>query len=63
MAETLWVGWVRTRWTHWEPVTLPARECLEAALRLNDHRLPRGEKVLLPYDILPIGRRRSAPHE
>lgn len=57
-AEPLYVGWVRTHYTHWEPVTLPPREIVEAALRLYRHRSwdkRDGEKLLLPEREKPIG--------
>jgi len=56
--EVLYVGWVRTNWKHWEPITLPPREIVEAARRLYEHKScdkRDGEKVLLPEGVPPTG--------
>lgn len=58
MQEPLYVGWVRTNWTHWEAITLPPRELVEAAMRLRRHVSCDpidGEKLLLPEREKPTG--------
>lgn len=56
--ERLYVGWVRSHWTHWEPVTLPPQELLDVALRLASHQSADpadGEKLILPEREKPTG--------
>lgn len=57
--DTLYVGWVRTSYRWWEPVTLPARELVEAARLLHHFQsfdFRDGSKVLLPEGVRPVER-------
>ena len=57
--DALFVGWVRSGFRHWEPVTLPARELVEAARLLHHFQsfdFRDGSKVLLPEGVRPVER-------
>lgn len=58
--EPLYIGWCRSGFFNWEPVTLPAGELVEVAKRLYLH-IPfdpeDGEKVVLPETMEPVAKR------
>ena len=57
-SDALFVGWIRVHYTHWEPITLPAREYVEAARRLHLHRSSDpndAARLLLPEREKPTG--------
>ena len=56
--ERLYVGWVRSGFCSWEPVTGAPKKLVEAARLLREH-IPGcsedGEKLLLPAQERPTG--------
>ncbi|OAI47888.1 hypothetical protein AYO44_08630 [Planctomycetaceae bacterium SCGC AG-212-F19] len=57
------VGWIRTHWSHWEPV-LWDNDRVDLWERLREFATPDedGERVVLPHGTRPVARQ-SAPEE
>lgn len=60
----LYVGWVRTGWTHWQAVTGEPMSKEAAEDRLRDYKVRKGEvdgsKVVLPAGTMPVEKPRDA---